>query len=53
LLLALVALAMVSLQTVAKLLDLHQPAAGAAVMSGGTLLLFTLGLGELARRRAA
>lgn len=51
--LALLALAMLSLQTVGKLLDLHQPAAGAGVMSCGALVLFLLGLVELARPRAA
>jgi hypothetical protein len=49
--LALVALAMVSLQNVGRLFDLQKPAAGAAVVSAGTLLLFGLGLCSLARLR--
>ena len=51
--LALVAIAMVALQTVGRLFDLHDPSAGAAVMAGGTLLLFFLGVGELARPKPA
>jgi hypothetical protein len=51
--LALVAIAMVALQTVGRLFDLHEPSAGAAVMAGGTLVCFALGIGELARRRPA
>ena len=51
--LALAAIAMVALQTVGRLLGLHDPSAGAAVMAGGTLLLFLLGVEELARPRTA
>jgi hypothetical protein len=51
--LALVATAMVALQTVGRLLDLHDPSAGATVMAGGTLILFGLGVAELARPRTA
>ena len=51
--LALVALAMVSLQNVGRLFDLQKPAAGAAVVSAGTLILFGLGLCALARPREA
>jgi hypothetical protein len=47
------ALALVSLQNVGRLFGLHQPAAGAAVVAGGTLLLFLVGLSALARRREA
>jgi hypothetical protein len=50
---ALLALAMVALQNVGRLFGLHQPAAGAAVVAGGTLLLFGLGLRALARRSKA
>ena len=48
--LALLGLAMVALQSVGWLLGLEKPAAGAAVMAGGALLLFTLGVAELSRR---
>jgi hypothetical protein len=51
--LALAAIAMVALQTVGRLFDLHDPSAGAAMMAGGTLLLFLLGVEALARPRAA
>jgi hypothetical protein len=51
--LTLLALAMVSLQNVGRLFGLHQPAAGAAVVAGGTLLLFGLGLCALTRRGEA
>ncbi len=46
--LACVGLPMASLQNVGRLFDLHQPAAGAAIVAGGTLLLFAIGLAELA-----
>jgi hypothetical protein len=42
---------MVSLQNVGRIFDLQKPAAGAAVVSAGTLLLFGLGLCSLARLR--
>jgi hypothetical protein len=48
--LACIGLAMVALQNVGRLFDLHEPAAGAALVAGGTLLLFTIGLREVAAR---
>jgi len=51
--LAAVGLAMVSLQNVGRLLDLHAPAAGAGVVAGGTLVLCLLGTAEIARPRPA
>jgi hypothetical protein len=51
--LALLGLAMVSLQSVGRLFDLHQPSAGAAVVSAGALLLFAAGLADLSRPSAA
>ncbi|HEV8114064.1 MAG TPA: glycosyltransferase 87 family protein [Planctomycetota bacterium] len=52
-LLACTGLAMVALQNVGRLFDLHEPAAGAALVAGGTLLLFATGLRELARGASA
>jgi len=52
-LLACTGLAMVALQNVGRLFDLHEPAAGAALVAGGTLLLFATGLREVARGASA
>jgi hypothetical protein len=47
---ALAGLAMVSLQGVERALGAHRPALAAAVVAGGTLLLFGAALADLARR---
>ena len=51
--LAVLALAMVSLRNVGRLLDLDDPTAAAAILSGGTLLLFAAGIVDLFRPREA
>lgn len=48
---ALLGLALVSLQNVGRLFDFHSPSTAAAVVSGGTLLLFAIALVDLARPR--
>jgi hypothetical protein len=48
---ALVGLAMVSLQNVGRLFEFRSPSTAAAVVAGGTLLLFVAGLADLARAR--